>query len=157
MITSFGYHVRWTRLPSGLKVVSEIFQRKLNEALEGLHGCINVVDDIVIAGSGFTKAEAKLDHEKNLCNLVNKCEEKNIKLNHEKTSLKQTEIEFMGHKIGTDGIRPSPSLDKVKVILETPRPTDVSGVKCLCGMVQYLSRFLNRLSKTVTPIGELTK
>ena len=155
MITPFGYRVRWTRLPFGLKVASEIFQRKLNEALEGLDGCINVADDIVIAGRGSTKAEAELDHEKNLRNLVNKCEEKNIKLNHEKTSLKQTEIEFMGHKIGTDGIRPSP--DKVKVILETPRPTDVSGVKRFCGMVQYLSRFLNRLSEIVAPIGELTK
>ena len=51
----------------------------------------------------------------------------------------------MGHKIGTDGIRPP--LEKVKVILEppTPRPTDVTAAKRFCGMVQYLSKFLNRL------------
>ena len=63
---------------------SEIFQRKLNEALEGLDGCINVAGDIVIAGRGSTKAEAELDHGQNLRNLVNKCEGNIIKLTAKK-------------------------------------------------------------------------
>ena len=52
MITPFGRH-RWRRLPFGLKVSSEIFQRKLDEALEGLQGVFSV-DDVVIAGCGQT-------------------------------------------------------------------------------------------------------
>ncbi|KAK3797520.1 hypothetical protein RRG08_054551 [Elysia crispata] len=49
MITPYG-RFRWPRLPFGLNVSSEIFQRHLTQALEGLEGCINVADDIIVAG-----------------------------------------------------------------------------------------------------------
>jgi len=39
-ITPLG-RFRWLRLPFGLKVSSEIFQRKLNENLEGLLGVVS--------------------------------------------------------------------------------------------------------------------
>ena len=45
MIIPFGRY-RWLRLPFRMKVSSEIFQRKLNEALSGLSGVI------CIAGNG---------------------------------------------------------------------------------------------------------
>ncbi|KAK3765193.1 hypothetical protein RRG08_051818 [Elysia crispata] len=49
MIMPYG-HFRWTHLPFGLNVSSEIFQRHLTQALEGLEGCINVADDIIVDG-----------------------------------------------------------------------------------------------------------
>ena len=61
MITLFG-HYMWKRLPFGLKVSSEIFQCKLDEALGNLDGVFSIVDDIIIAGSGPTKAEAQMDN-----------------------------------------------------------------------------------------------
>ena len=61
MITPFCRY-RWKRLPFGLKVSSEIFQRKLDEALGGLEGVISVVDDVVIAGFGQTVDEAQIDN-----------------------------------------------------------------------------------------------
>lgn len=51
IITLYGRY-RWARLPFGLSVSSEIFQRKLNEALEGLEGSLTIEDDIIIAGEG---------------------------------------------------------------------------------------------------------
>ena len=62
MITRFGWY-RWTRLPFGLKVSSEIFQRKLNEALSGLSGVICIADDLLLMGCGNTRDEAAADHE----------------------------------------------------------------------------------------------
>ena len=59
MISPFGRY-RWRRLRFGLKVLSEIFQRKLDEALEGLAGVFSVVDDVVIAGCGQTVDEAQI-------------------------------------------------------------------------------------------------
>ncbi|XP_064099353.1 uncharacterized protein LOC135210375 [Macrobrachium nipponense] len=61
MITPFGRY-RWARLPFRLKVSSEIFQRKLNEALEGLRGVYCVADDIVVVG--FGNEENKVDSSK---------------------------------------------------------------------------------------------
>jgi hypothetical protein len=51
MITPFGRY-RWTRLPFGLCVSSEIFQKQLCQALEGLDGVLCVADDIVVVGKG---------------------------------------------------------------------------------------------------------
>ncbi|CAC5375560.1 unnamed protein product [Mytilus coruscus] len=36
-------------------------------------------------------------------------------------------------------------------------PTDVSGVKRLCGMVQYMAKFLSDLANDLAPIRELTR
>ena len=55
MITPFG-RFQWLRLPFGLKVSSEIFQRKLGEALEGLKSTINIADDIVLAGGAVAQS-----------------------------------------------------------------------------------------------------
>ena len=59
MITPFGRFC-WARLPFGLKVSSEIFQRKLVDALtlSGLDGVFTIADDITVAGCGRTKTEA---------------------------------------------------------------------------------------------------
>ncbi|GFR57713.1 retrovirus-related Pol polyprotein from transposon opus [Elysia marginata] len=132
MITPFG-RFRWLRLPFGLKVSSEIFQRKLGEALEGLHNTINVADDIVLAGCGKTDAEAKANLESRTKELKQQCVEKNIVLNEK-------------HLVTADGISPDPA--KVEAIQTLPAPTDVSAVRRLCGTVQYLARYILNLSQS---------
>ncbi|KAI8737275.1 retrovirus related pol protein [Biomphalaria glabrata] len=84
MITPYGRY-RWSRLPFGLSVSGEIFQKKLTEALLGLEGCINVADDIVIVGCGQSKEEAEKDHSDKLKRLRERCKEKCIKSNETKT------------------------------------------------------------------------
>ena len=65
MITPFGrYH--WTQLPFGLKVSSEIFQRKLNKVLSGLSSVICIADDLLVMGCGNARDEAAADHEQNI-------------------------------------------------------------------------------------------
>ena len=38
-----------------------------------------------------------------------------------------------------------------------PTPTDVASVKHLCGMVQYMAKFLPDLANEMEPIRELTR
>ena len=154
MITPFGRY-RWARLPFGLTVSSEIFQKKLNDALGGLNGVICVTDDIVVVGRGETKEMAERDHIKNLQGLQERCKQKNIRLNEKKAAIKQDEIIFMGHKISSAGIEPDRA--KVAAILDMPPPTDVHGVRRLCGMIQYLAKFMSNVASDLGSIRELTK
>jgi hypothetical protein len=62
MITPFGRY-RWARLPFGLNLSSEIFQRKLTEALVDINGVICIADDLVVYASGNTREVADADHE----------------------------------------------------------------------------------------------
>ena len=114
MITPFG-RFRWARLPFGMSVSSEIFQKRLTEALDGLKGVICVADDIIVVGRGDTQAEAEKDHSEKLSGLQNRCKEKNIKLNDAKAAIHQDEISFMGHRISAEGVQPHRS--KVAAIL----------------------------------------
>ena len=84
MMTPWGRY-RWARLPFGLNVSSEIFQKRLIQALEGLPGVVNVADDIVVVGRGQSIPEAEADHDKNLKALRLRCREREIVLNDEKT------------------------------------------------------------------------
>ena len=49
-----------------MKVSSEIFQRKLDEAIGDMEGVFSIVDDIIIAGCGQTVEEAHKDNLKKL-------------------------------------------------------------------------------------------
>ena len=154
MITPYGRY-RWARLPFGLKVSSEIFQKRLNESLEGINGVICVADDIIVVGCGTTKALAELDHDDNLKKLMQRCTERNIKLNNAKAEFKRDSVIFMGHKMTTEGIQAHEN--KVKAILEMPPPTDIHGVRRFCGMIQYLARFMPDMAIDLEPIRALTR
>ena len=154
MITPFGRY-RWARLPFGLKVSSEIFQRKLVETLSDLEGVFTIADDIIVAGCGGTLAEATKDNNEKLAKLYRRCQERNIILNETKRELAKSEIQFHGHCFTADGVKVDKS--KVDAVLSMPTPTDIQGVKRLCGMVQYMARFLPHLSTDLEPIRALTR
>ena len=153
MITPYGRY-RWMKLPFGLSVSSEIFQRRLQESLKGLEGIFTIADDIIVVGCGNTYDEAKKDNENKLQKLYKRCEDQNIILNEEKTDMGQS-IVFHGHVITDKGILPDTS--KVEAILNMPRPDDVTGVRRFCGLVQYMARFLPHMAETLQPLRNLTR
>ena len=60
----------------------------------------------------------------------------------------------MGHHLNQQGTEPDQA--KVKAITNMPNPTDVQGVRHLCGMIQYLAHFLPNLSSDLEPLQALT-
>jgi len=154
MITPFGC-LRWTRLPFGLKVSSEIFQQRLAAALNDLTGCKNIADAILVYGCGKDEKEAEAAHDHNLQQLQQRCEIHGIKLNEKKSEFKKKELKFHGHIVSTTGIRADPQ--KIKAIAEMPAPTDVQGIRRFCGMIQYLAKYIPNLSQTLDPLRALTK
>ena len=57
-------------------------------------------------------------------------------------------MKFHGHVISQDGLKTDP--EKVRAIVEMPRPTDKAGVRRLLGMVNYVSKFIPNLSDLTT-------
>ena len=123
--------------------------------MSGLHVVFAIADDLSIAGSGDTLADAERDHAHKLQQLKERCKAKHIQLNAKKAVEKTTHLSFMGHIITAGGVKPD--LAKVAAILQMPQPQDVPGVKRLCGMVQYLAKFLPNLANDLTPLRNLTR
>ena len=69
MHTPIGRY-RWLRMPFGSSLGPEEYHRRQHEALEGLTGVVNKVDDILVFGSGNSIEEAEKDHDINLWNLM---------------------------------------------------------------------------------------
>ncbi|CAH1252634.1 RTL1 [Branchiostoma lanceolatum] len=145
---------KWKRLPFGIKSSPEEFQRRLDQALEGLAGVKPVVDDILVWGEGETLAEATTDHDRNLRTLMQRCRERNLKLNQDKIKLRMQEVPFHGHLITSQGLKLDPG--KVAAIAKMPRPTDAQAVQRLIGFVTYLAKFLPKLSDVCEPLRKLT-
>ncbi|XP_048775390.1 uncharacterized protein K02A2.6-like [Ostrea edulis] len=77
-LTTFGTpwgRYRWLRMPFGIKPASEEFQRRMDEALSGIHGIKAIHDDIVVYGCGNSDDEAIRDHDKKLSTLLERCRE----------------------------------------------------------------------------------
>ena len=72
------------------------------QAIEGLPGVRTVVDDILISGEGDTVQEAVKDHYKILLTLLERCQEKGVRLDKEKFKLKMTEIPYVGRVLTRD-------------------------------------------------------
>ena len=145
---------RYLRMPFGISPAPEYFQRKLDQNLEGLNGVYKIADDILITGHSSTMKEAVKDHDATLLKLLDQCQERNLKLNREKLQLKCSETPFIGHVLTPEGVKPD--LSKVEAILKMERPKDVAAVRRLVGLVNYLSKFLRKLSEVCEPLRRLT-
>ena len=145
---------RYLRMPFGISPAPECFQRKLDQNLEGLNGVYKIADDILITGRGSTMNEAVNDHDDNLLKLLDRCRERNLKLNRGKLQLKCPETPFIGHVLTPEGVKPDPS--KVAAILKMEPPKNIAAVRRLVGLANYLSKFLSKLSELCELLRRLT-
>ena len=146
---------RWRRMPFGLCLASEEFQRRLHQALEGLEGVMAIADDILVYGNGASHSEAVEDHDRKLLCLLERCRNVGLKLNMEKMKLRQTEVNYMGHIFTPHGMKADP--DKIKAVKNMPAPEDRKGVQRVLGLVNYLQRFAPNLAEASAPLRSLLK
>ena len=151
--TPYGKYV-WNVLPMGIKPASEEYQKRQDDALTGLKNVYCIADDILVAGEGDTIEEATANHDTNVRDFLQRCREKNLRLNADKMKLNEESVSFIGHKLTREGLRMDP--EKISAITDMPAPTDITGVRRLLGMVNYLSKFLPSMSDMCRPIRMLT-
>lgn len=152
LLTTFNTPIgryRWLRLPFGVSCAPEVYQRIMDNMLEGISGAHAVIDDILIAGKSIQ------DHDRILRRVIERATKYNLQLNLEKTRLRQSQVTYVGHVITKDGLKPDPA--KVTALLDMPAPSDKSGVKRFLGFVTYLGKFLPNLSTHSAPLRDLLK
>ena len=152
--TPFGRY-RWKRMPFGLKSAPEVFQKHLIHALEGLQGILVCADDILVLGYGDTPAEIEKTHDANFTALMQRCRQKKIRLSGAKLKYKVDEVIYMGHRLTSTGMGPDPG--KVSAIADLPVPKDLTHLRGFICTVNYLARYLPKLSAVSEPLRQLLK
>ena len=73
----------------------------MHEVTEGL---VQVeVDEFVVVGCSITLEEGTCDHDQKRIAFLKRCQERGLKLNSEKLTLRQTEVAFIGHVAPREG------------------------------------------------------
>ena len=146
--TPFGRY-QLTRMPFGIRLASEVFQKQNEAAFADISGLHIVTNDLILAADNFN------EHKKILHQILQWPEDWNIKLNFEKLQLLMNEVKYLGTIVTSNGIRPDPA--KVEAILGMPTPTDKAGVRCLLSMINYLATHISGMSTITSPVHDLLK
>lgn len=146
--TPFGRY-KHLRLPMGICSAPEIYQRAMSDLFSDLEGVEIVMDDILIHGK--TMAE----HDKRLEAVLERCRKNNLKMNPKKTKVAQSEVNYVGHILTRDGVKPSN--ERIKSIVNMRDPENLSELQTILGMISYVSKFIPHLSDLNAPLRELKK
>ena len=147
-ISPFGRFC-FQRLPFGITSASEIFQRKMQELLQDHEGVEVIVDDILVHD------RTREEHDTRLKKALETINKSGLKLNYQKCQFRKDELNYFGHVIGVDGIKPAP--EKIRALEDMPAPTNVEELRRVLGMLNYLGRFITNLSTLAKPMSDLLK
>ena len=107
------------------------------------------IDDIII----FSKSVE--DHLVHLEEVFRRLREANVKLNPKKCSFVKQEVEYLGHVVSPEGIKPNP--DKICVVRDFPVPKNVKELRTFMGLANYYRRFVKGFAHIAGPLNALTK
>ncbi|UYV69834.1 hypothetical protein LAZ67_7000922, partial [Cordylochernes scorpioides] len=138
---------RFKRMPFGLANAPSYFQSVMARVLSGIGGVICYIDDVLIATASIE------EHLALLKTIFARLAKYNIKLKKEKCLFLQKEIEYLGHLVTEEGIRP---LDhKVQAIQKAKTPTNISELRSFLGLVNFYGKFIPNLPELLKPLHEL--
>ena len=154
LLTTFNCSLgryRFTRMPFGVSVAGDVFQRKLDECIGDIKNVHCIADDIMVVG--YKKDHS--DHDKALTNLFQRAEKCNLKFNLEKIQYKHPEVSFFGETYTTTGRKPDPG--KVEAIRTMRQPGHKKELQSFLGLCQYLTKFTPELASLSEPLRLLTR
>ena len=137
------------RCPFGLAQALAYFQRLINEVLAPFDFAFGYFDDILIYSPDVATDLKHLEQIfERLC-------EVDLKLKMEKYSFLKKHIQYLGHIVSGDGIRPVP--EKLNSIQNMPHPYTSTEVKHFLGLVGYYRKFIPRYADIARPLNALTR
>ena len=140
---------RFRTMPFGLVNSASSYNRMMRRLLEGLKDLESYVDDVLAHTKNWK------EHIIALRRFFQRVREANLTLKPKKCQIGYNEIDFLGHTIMNEKIRPKEeSIDK---IIDMPRPNTKKQVRSFLGAVNYYRRFIPDCASLMKPLTELTK
>ncbi|BHF79053.1 hypothetical protein SprV_0602217000 [Sparganum proliferum] len=146
VITPFGLF-EFIRMPFGLRNAAQTFQRFIDRVLRGLPFVYAYIDDLLVASRN---AE---EHKEHLALVFDRLDQFGVVINPSKCVLGVPSLDFLGHHVDAQGLRPLSS--KVEAIRDFPPPTSKRQLQRFLGMVNFYRRFLPNCADLMLPLTNL--
>ena len=102
-----------------------------------------IIDDILVHGKD------QAEHGKILARVLQIVDCIGLQLNKEKYKMRQSDVSYFGHLVGRDGKkeeeRKKPHPERIKAISYLQPPCNVSELRAVLGVFNYLGKFLPNL------------
>ena len=144
----FSGYYRFKKRFYGLADISTIFQEKIDRTLE--YSTPAWLDDIIVV----TRRD-RTEHEKKLFDVLRKLQDAGYRASERKSEFFLNRTKWLGHEIDETGIKPN--TEKVKAILDLKHPENQKQLKTFLGAIQYLAKFIPRLSERTERLRRLLK
>ena len=138
-------------MPFGLCNAPNTFQRLMNEVFQKEINSFVLVylDDILIYSRLVEEHWGHLQHA------LDKLRQTKLYGRLHKCEFLKDKVDYLGFEVGHDGIRTSP--EKVRAILDWPRPQLVHDVRSFLGLASYYRKFIKGFSQLAKPMTDLTR
>lgn len=153
MIEDFLPHLGKGNFFSKLDIKNAFHQVEISEQSREIlcdcDGCLNFIDDIIVHGSSRDK------HDKRLRKVLDALKRSDVSLNREKCIYGVQTLQFLGHELSAEGIKPNK--EKVSAVKNFREPETPEEVRSFLGLVNYVGKFIPDLATTTEPLRKLTK
>ena len=143
-------HFEFNRMPFGLTNAPATFQKLMNDILRPIKKEFALVylDDIII----FSKTiESHIKHIQIVFDLLRR---EGLKIKPNKCTFLQKEVEYLGHIVTEDGIKPDPK--KQEAIRNYPVPKNVDHLRSFLGLAGYYRKFVKNYADKAHSLTKLT-
>lgn len=151
-ITQDGQY-EYLRVPFGLANSPAVFQRMIHKVLakinNGRDHILTFMDDILLPSESIGRGLELLEL------LLSTLEEANLKLNISKCSFLKEELNYLGHKVSKEGIKPGDA--KIKAVADFPTPLNVRQIRQFVGLCSFFRKFIKNFALIAKPLTELTR
>ena len=139
----------YLRLPFGVASAPSIFQRVMENLLQGIPRVCVYLDDILVTGA------TSEEHLANLEQVLQRLHSAGMRLKREKCAFLLKSVSYLGHVISEEGLRTAD--EKVAAIVDAPDPRNLTQLRSFLGMVNYYGKFLPDLATRLSPLYQLLK
>ena len=143
--------LEWCRISFGLANTAPIFQRYMEETLEGLRDivCVPYLDDILVYSGSFN------DHVEHVRMVLKRLKGKGIKLKPRKCNLFKNQVRYVGRIVSEQGhqidLAETPVIDNMKKL----NPKTVGELRRILGFAGYYRSFIVGFAPIAKPLYDL--